>query len=97
MPNDSTAIIGTVGALRRELGWLNKMEWKADEVTILNWCKTEGYPADVVVGPDGQFNQADVQEHTCYDTESLAKFVFSIFWQAMRFAEEQQVPVLLDY
>ena len=27
----------------------------------------------------------------------LAKFAFSMFWRAMRFAEEQQVPILLDY
>ena len=26
-----------------------------------------------------------------------AKFAFSMFWRAMRFAEEQQVPILLDY
>ena len=32
-----------------------------------------------------------------YDTQSLAKFAFSMFWRAMRFAEEQQVPILLDY
>ena len=30
-------------------------------------------------------------------TQSLAKFAFSMFWRAMRFAEEQQVPILLDY
>lgn len=97
LPNDSTAMIGTVGALRKDLERLNDIMWQADENTILNWCQTEGYPADVVTGPDGQFNKADVQEHTQYDTESLAKFAFSMFWQAMRFAEEQQVPVLLDY
>ncbi len=32
------------------------------------------------------------REHTRYDTQSLAKFAFSMFWRAMRFAEEQQVP-----
>ena len=31
------------------------------------------------------------------DTQSLAKFAFSMFWRAMRFVEEQQVPILLDY
>ena len=40
---------------------------------------------------------ADIPEHTQYDTQSLAKFAFSMFWRAMRFAEEQQVPILLDY
>ena len=41
--------------------------------------------------------KADIPEHTQYDTQSLAKFAFSMFWRAMRFAEEQQVPILLDY
>lgn len=39
----------------------------------------------------------DHNKHTQYDTQSLAKFAFSMFWRAMRFAEEQQVPILLDY
>ena len=46
---------------------------------------------------DGQYSKADIPEHTQYDTQSLAKFAFSMFWRAMRFAEEQQVPILLDY
>ena len=49
------------------------------------------------LGPDGQVSKADIPEHTEYNTESLAKFAFSMFWRAMRFAEEQQVPILLDY
>lgn len=97
LPNNNTAMIGTVGALRKDLERLNKLAWNADEPTILNWCRTEGYPADVCAGPDGQFNKADVQEHTQYSTESLAKFAFSMFWQAMLFSEEHHVPVLLDY
>ena len=48
-------------------------------------------------GPNGQYSKADIPEHTQYDTESLAKFAFSMFCRAMRFAEEQQVPILLDY
>ena len=43
------------------------------------------------------YSKADIPEHTRYDTQSLAKFAFSMFWRAMRFAEEQQVPILLDY
>ena len=48
-------------------------------------------------GPDGKIDAASIQEHTEYDTQSLAKFAFSLFWQAMRFAVEQQVPILLDF
>ena len=97
LPNNSTARIGTLGGLRKELEQINQLAWQADEDTILGWIQTEGYPTDGVVGTDGKINMADFHEHTEYNTESLAKFAFSIFWQAMRFAEEQQVPVLMDY
>lgn len=90
-------MIATLGGLRKELERLNGMAWQADEDTILRWSETEGYPVDGTVGPDGQYSKADIPEHTQYDTDSLAKFAFSMFWQAMQFAEEQQVPILLDY
>ena len=32
-----------------------------------------------------------------YGTASLAKFAFSIFWLAMKFAKENRVPVVFDY
>lgn len=97
LPNDDTAVIGTAGGLRKELEKLNRLAWQADEDTILDWADTEGYPADGTIGPDGQYSKADIMEHTEYDTDSLAKFAFSIFWRAMRFSEEQQVPILLDF
>lgn len=97
LPSGDTAVIGTVGGLRKELEKLNQLAWRADEDTILSWTETEGYPADGAAGPDGQYSKADIPEHTQYDTESLARFAFSMFWQAMRFAEEQRVPILLDY
>ena len=75
----------------------NQLAWQADEDTILDWADTEGYPVDGTVGSDGQYSKADIPEHTEYNTESLAKFAFSMFWRAMRFAEEQQVPILLDF
>ena len=97
LPTNDTATIGTVGGLRKELEKLNQLAWQADEKTILSWTETEGYPVDGTVGPNGQYSKADIPEHTQYDTESLAKFAFSMFWQAMCFADEQQVPILLDY
>ena len=90
-------MIATLGGLRKELEKLNQLAWQADEDTILDWADTEGYPMDGTIGPDGQVSKADIPEHTEYNTESLAKFAFSMFWQAMRFAEEQQVPILLDF
>ena len=97
LPTNDTATIGTVGGLRKELEKLNQLAWQADEKTILSWTETEGYPVDGTVGPNGQYSKADIPEHTQYDTESLAKFAFSMFWQAMCFAEEQQVPILMDF
>ena len=86
-----------MGGLRKELEKLNQLAWQADEDTILGWADTEGYPVDGTVDSDGQYSKADIPGHTQYDTQSLAKFAFSMFWRAMRFAEEQQVPILLDY
>lgn len=97
LPTNDTAVIGTVGGLRKELENLNQLAWQADENTILSWSETEGYPVDGTVEPDGQYSKSDIPEHTQYDTQSLAKFAFSIFWQAMRFAQGQRVPVVLDY
>ena len=91
------SMIATVGGLRKELEKLNQLAWQADEDTILGWADTEGYPVDGTIDADGQYSKADIPEHTQYDTQSLAKFAFSMFWRAMRFAEEQQVPILLDY
>ena len=97
LPTNDTAVIATVGGLRKELEKINQIAWQADEDSILNWAETEGYPLDGSIGPSGQFSKEDIPEHTRYDTESLAKFAFSMLWQAMRFAEEQKVPILLDY
>lgn len=95
LPTGDMAVIATMGGLRKELEKLNATAWQAGEDAILRWEKTEGYPAEGEVGPDGAYKK--LATHSQYDTESLAKYAFSIFWQAMRFAEEHQVPILLDY
>ena len=97
LPTDDQAMIATLGGLRKELEKLNQLAWQADEDTILDWADTEGYPVEGTIDPDGQYSKLDISEHTRYDTQSLAKFAFSMFWRAMQFAEEQQVPILLDY
>ncbi len=97
LPNGVKAAVATVGALRIELEQLNALAWQADEDTILGWSRTEGYPVDKEVGPDGVLVKPDSPEHSKYNTESLAKFSFSLFWQALRFAEENRVPILMDY
>jgi len=85
---------------RRGAGPAEKWRSRSDPASsppVLGWAGTEGYPVDGTVDSDGQYSKADIPEHTQYDTQSLAKFAFSMFWRAMRFAEEQQVPILLDY
>ena len=78
LPTDDLAMIGTVGGLRKGLEKLNQLAWQADEDTILTWADTEGYPVDGAIGPEGQYSKADIPEHTQYDTQSLAKFAFSM-------------------
>lgn len=97
LPAEDIATIGTVGGLRKELEQLNALAWQADEKTVLSWIDIEGYPVDGTIDLDGQYSKAGIPEHTQYNTESLAKFAFSIFWKAIQLAEEHQVPILLDY
>lgn len=97
LPTGDTAVVATTAGLRKELEKLNALEWQADEETILGWAQTEGYPVDGKAGPDGILTELDIPEHTQYDTESLAKFAFSIFYRALKFSEEQQTPILMDY
>ena len=98
-PSGDTAAISTVGGLRKELEKLNQLAWRADEDTILSWTKTEGYPVDGAVGPEKSGSSAG---RTSRSTPSTTRTPWPsspspCSWQAMRFAEEQQVPILLDY
>lgn len=97
LPNNNSAIIGTTGCLRSELEWLNKLAWQASEEAILSWTNTEGYPVDGEITADGKLSKEGIKVHTQYDTQSLAKFAFSIFYRALKFAEENRVPILMDY
>lgn len=97
LPTENVAAIGTIGGLKKELERLNALAWQADENAILSWLDTEGYPVDGSIDLDGQYSKADIPAHTQYSTESLAKFAFSMFWQAIQFAEKHQVPILLDF
>ncbi len=94
LPTGNREVIATTAGLRQELERLNELAWRADEKTILGWSDTEGYPADGTVN-DGTVQTGET--HTVYDTQSLAKFAFSILYQALLFSETHQVPILLDY
>lgn len=96
MPNDTEKFVSTVSVLKHELETINENGWNADEETISGWSYTEGYPVDVEVPKTGKIS-SEINEHTEYDTESLAKFAYSILWQAVRFSEKENVPIILDY
>lgn len=55
--------------------------WQEDEDTICRWSERESFLTDSEPG---------------YNTQSLAKYAFSIFFQAARYAEENQVSVVID-
>lgn len=93
-PSGNSLVLSTAGALMLELLRINELGWKADEETVLSWAKTEGYPADGTVR-DGQLDMGET--HTEYSTVSLARFAYSILWQAAKFSLQHQVPILLDY
>ena len=95
MPNGSSAVIGTIGGLKSELETINSFRWQADEATILSWKKTEGYVADSTISAEGQIiKDAEYEQH---NTESLAKYAYALFWEAVHFSLTQNVPVILDY
>lgn len=93
-PVGDTLVLSTAGALMLELLRINELGWKADEEAVLAWAKTEGYPQDGTLH-DGKLEMEQV--HTVYSTVSLARFAYSILWQAAKFSLQHQAPILLDY
>ncbi len=88
--------IATAYGLKLELEKINEIGWQADENTILSWTTTEGYPADCEVS-NGQITSAGIRENSVYNTESLAKFAYSILYRALKHSEQENVPILLDF
>lgn len=95
LPNSQKSPLATSGLLLEELKVYNSFEWNADRDTIVSWSTTEGYPADSTYSKENGFKE--VTEHKVYNTESLAKFAFSILWQAAEFSLEQGVVVIYDF
>ena len=81
VPTGDLAIIASAGALMIELLRINELGWKADEEEVLGWYETEGR-----MDPDAKR----------YNTESLAKYAYSVFWQMAKFALQNNVPVIMD-
>lgn len=93
-PAGNETVISTTDTLLEDLNRLNDFQWRADADTVLSWSDTEGYPPDAAI-QDGRYVPGEAAEE--YRTESLAKFAFSMLYQAACFSKEHNVPILLDY
>lgn len=94
LANGKECSFATTANIRAELDAINDLLWNAAEETILEWNHTEGYPADVTFN-NGKYEK--IQETNTYDTESLAKFCYSILYQAVIFSEKNNVPIIFDF
>ena len=95
LPDHQESPLCTSYLLFDELKRYNAFEWNADRDTILSWSVTEGYPTDATYSKEDGYSELNVNDS--YNTESLAKFAFSIMWQAAEFSIEHGVVILFDY
>lgn len=95
LPNSEESPLTTSALLLAELKRYNDFEWNADRDTIISWSTSEGYPADATYNKKNKFKK--VAMHKAYETESLAKFAFSILWQAAEFSLKHGVVMVFDY
>ena len=94
LPTGDERAFATVGMLKAELEQINSWEWKADDEIIRTWSRMEGYPTDALYG-NGKIQR--VAENNEYSTVSLAKFAFSILWQAVLHSEKYGTLIIYDY
>jgi len=95
LPNSEKSPLSTSALLLAELKRYNTFEWNADRDTIISWSTTEGYPADATYNKEVGYKE--VALHETYETETLAKFAFSILWQAAEFSLEHGVVIVYDF
>jgi len=98
LPTRDEAPVSTLPLLKQELEELNRQIWEADEPTILSWRNDKYY------FPIKQKESKPLfgfllrkKQGVKYRTEELAQCAFSILYQAVNFAIEHKVPLLLDY
>ncbi|MDE5728286.1 MAG: hypothetical protein K2H94_09240, partial [Duncaniella sp.] len=99
-PTGNEGSISTVSLLKKELEELNQRLWKADEGAILSWRNDKYYVPVKENKPNrllGFIRKTQKTPKERYLTEDLAQCAYSMLYQAVRFAEENQVPILLDY
>ncbi|MBR5713142.1 MAG: hypothetical protein IKX54_06055 [Lachnospiraceae bacterium] len=95
LPTGQEHMFATVGKLKEELRQINAIEWNADEETIIGWRDAEGYPEGIVMGADKKVKTMNDPDR--YNTVSLAKFAFSILWQAVKHSEQHGTLIIFDY
>lgn len=95
LPNSEESPLATSALLLAELNRYNAFAWNADRDTILSWSATEGYPADAMYSRENGYKEMEV--HEIYETESLAKFAFSILWQAAEFSLAHGTVIVYDF
>ena len=98
-PMGREIVLSSTGALLRELEYINTLGWNADEKTIFEWNETEGYISGDTKTEQlsDKFKAFSQTEGGTYDTESLAKYAFSVFYKAVKFSKENNVPILTDF
>lgn len=95
LPNSEESPLATSALLLAELNRYNDFEWNADRDTIILWSRTEGYPADAMYSRENGYEEMEL--HEIYETESLAKFAFSILWQAAEFSLAHGTVIVYDF
>lgn len=99
-PTGDEGSISTVSLLKQELEELNQQLWQADEATILSWRNDKYYIPVEQNKPNlflGFIRRIIKTHKKKYRTEDLAQCAYSMLYQAVCFAEEHQVPIVLDY
>lgn len=98
LPNGEEANVSTLQLLKQELEELNRQIWKADEPTILSWRDDKYYIPTKQNKSKPLFGLIITKgKKEKYRTEDLAQCAYSILYQAVNFAMEHKVPLLLDY
>lgn len=95
LPNYAESPLATNALLFAELKRYNTFAWNADRDTIISWSTTEGYPADAMYSRENGYEEMEL--HEIYETESLAKFAFSILWQAAEFSLAHGTVIVYDF
>ena len=102
-PTGEEETFSTIVKLRQELEDMNRKLWQADEATILSWRKDKYYEPIIEVIEEeyksffGLIRKSRKIQKEKYRTEDLAQCAYSILYQAVKFAEEHHVPLILDY